>query len=534
MDLPADVAAIGWTGRAAPADTPESLAAEARRNGTNVDRGLAARVDALIERTSDPRDLGRLWMTRAVACQGNGDATESAEAARTAVPFLVAADLTGEAAFAAATAAVFLDQCGDIDTAIEFAVDALVMLGEPPSHPPDQPPQLEEVRAALGVAGFFLRRSAFELAIQAARRAFHDGKKVAGASVDALAFSYGYAASEAAHVTGESARRAWLISEIESVIDWLVEDGADCPTNVLLTNTLRGEIRHANGLPSADLDLDADESLYGDVIGDLVAWHRLVRGTSAAFDDRPHDAIKQLDLALPGLEASSDNHCIARALRQRSLAHLRMGDPVSAHTDALDLADRTRRWQIDQVGGMADQLARRADLERSTATLEETAARLADDIDRDAITGVRSRRWLERHLDHLSESLLDGAIVMCDIDRFKAVNDNSGHHVGDAVLREFAEVVNSATGSGTVARFGGEEFVIVLDDVDAETGRRVAERVRVSVEAHDWTRVAADLSLSVSCGVAAGRLTEVRSLLVDADQRLLEAKRLGRNRVIDV
>ena len=92
-------------------------------------------------------------------------------------------------------------------------------------------------------------------------------------------------------------------------------------------------------------------------------------------------------------------------------------------------------------------------------------------------------------------------MLMCDIDRFKDVNDTYGHHVGDDTLSRFDTLLLEATENAGIARFGGEEFVIILEEDDAATGLAVAERIRAAVERNDWDDIVPGLQLTISCGV---------------------------------
>lgn len=513
-------------------ESPADLIASIRRNGLGSDLSIVERIDRALDLTTDDADLGSLYVARALALQGQGSAAGPAAAARNAVPHLVAAGEMETAAFAAAMAAVFLDQSGESISAVDHAVDALVMLGDLGTTSADGPMKTEGVRAALALSGFFMRLSAFDLAVGTARRAFEGGRLIEDIPMDAVAFSAGYLAIEGAHVTTDEMTRNLYLSEAYVAIDWLLDHGVDDVSRVLLANGLTAEARHVLGKPSGDLELDAATSLYVDAAADLVAWHQLVRGASAQLRGDPEGAIALFDLAIPGLEASSDDHCLVRALRGRSQARALAGDFAGAFADASDLAERVRGWQVAQVGRLAFQLARRADLERSTTELRETAARLAADIAQDATTGVNSRRWLERRFDELATTDLSGSAVMCDIDRFKSVNDTYGHHIGDDVLRQFGKLLYDVSDGADIARFGGEEFVVLLAGTDPYTGILIAERIRSATERYDWSTIVPGLHLTVSCGVVHGPMRDIRSLLIEADAALLDAKRSGRNRVM--
>ncbi|MEP4651983.1 MAG: GGDEF domain-containing protein, partial [Ilumatobacter sp.] len=456
-------------------DGPESLLDLVRRRGLGAQDSIVERIDAAIDRTADHGDLGSLFTTRAIALQGQGDATESAVAASRAVAFLVSAGRIEDAAFSSALAAIFLDQSGKPIDAIDRAVDALVLLEGVDTVAVDGRLAMSGVRAALALSGFFMRLSAFDLAVELGRRAFLAGE-LDGAPFDSIAYSFGYICVEAANVSDDVARRKQYVGEAVAAADWLATHGLDEVSRSMLAGGLRAETHHV--ISGRSSGMDDCEHLYLHAAEDLVARHRLVRGTDALLDGRHDDAIALLDAAIPGLEASSDNHCVVRALRRRSQARVLAGDVVGAFEDASDLAERVRGWQVAQVGRLAHQLARRADLERSTTELRRLAERLADDVDTDAMTGVSSRRWLERHLDELARSDDSGATLMLDVDLFKIVNDTYGHHVGDEVLGVMGSILREETDDAALARFGGEEFVVVLPGLDDHHAHETAERIR--------------------------------------------------------
>lgn len=486
-------------------------------------------IDAL-QSTSDPHETGRLLVARAIALQGCGDATESAEAAQASVAYLRQAGDLPSAAFASAMAAVFLDQSGRTRSAMEHAVDALVLLGD------IEVVDIDAVRAALAVSGFFMRLSAFDLAVTLGRRAFDGARLLDEVPMDTIAYSFGYIAAESGHVTKDADERCRHLSDARDAADWLMRCGASTVSTVMLSGGLFAEIDLASGICPDQTGLADAASLYDESAPDLVAWHRLVRGSAALVGGDPAAAIDHFDVAIPGLEASADNHCLVRAFDQRARARADLGDFAGAYADASHLAGLARTWHVTQIGELADQVAHRADLERSSNAWQHAAEQLADDIDSDATTGVRSRRWLDRHLDALELDSGTAWALMFDLDLFKNINDSFGHHIGDKVLARFGTLLSSAAGPSTsIARFGGEEFVVIIrsdrHDGNAKTGAIFAEQIRLSTATHDWGSIAPGLDLTVSCGVSTGRRADIRRLLVSADEALLSAKHLGRNRV---
>lgn len=171
---------------------------------------------------------------------------------------------------------------------------------------------------------------------------------------------------------------------------------------------------------------------------------------------------------------------------------------------------------------------------------EATQRRLYETSHRDPITGAYNRRYLEDRLGaELAFSLRHGtkiSIVLLDLDHFKGINDTYGHIAGDAVLRHVAEAVRSQLRAEDVfARFGGEEFAVLLRDIGTIGTARVAERVRACVA--DSPLLLKDKVISVTTSAGCACLEEcaqpiAEELLSIADRRLYSAKSSGRNRVV--
>ncbi len=158
----------------------------------------------------------------------------------------------------------------------------------------------------------------------------------------------------------------------------------------------------------------------------------------------------------------------------------------------------------------------------------------------DGLTSLWNRGFvldlLERELARARRESSSLALLMCDLDHFKEVNDRRGHLAGDEVLREIARrLLGSVRVYDTVGRYGGEEFIIILHGCDGLRGRNRAEQIRRIVEKKPVTTGRGTVSITISIGVVSSRdypgMT-VEQLLHEGDAALYRAKAEGRNRVI--
>ena len=157
----------------------------------------------------------------------------------------------------------------------------------------------------------------------------------------------------------------------------------------------------------------------------------------------------------------------------------------------------------------------------------------------DGLTGLTNHRTFQSRFEDLLQRAQrhnhKAAVLLCDIDHFKKVNDNYGHPIGDEVLRRVAKVLQEVPRKIDIpARYGGEEFAVLLDNVDVIQAKAVAERIRIEISKVVVDTEKGPLSVTESIGVAAfpddGR--DRATLIERADLALYEAKHAGRNRVI--
>ncbi len=166
-------------------------------------------------------------------------------------------------------------------------------------------------------------------------------------------------------------------------------------------------------------------------------------------------------------------------------------------------------------------------LERAQVTAAAEKGALTDPL-----TGLGNRALLQRAMHE--HKLAGGAVVALDLDHFKKLNDGLGHAAGDAALMHLARLLREQTRSvDTVARVGGEEFVVWLPDASLEIGAMIAERIRAALERSQWEWQGQPRTITASLGVAAcpGTSRSIDNLLAQADQALYASKEQGRNRV---
>jgi diguanylate cyclase (GGDEF)-like protein/PAS domain S-box-containing protein len=213
------------------------------------------------------------------------------------------------------------------------------------------------------------------------------------------------------------------------------------------------------------------------------------------------------------------------------------GETAGTLACRLDTGEAAQRWveatltdlsADPAVGGLMLRLRDITERRRLEQALEELAAT-------DSLTGVANRRRFDQTLRSEAERCLRSGgpltLLMLDIDHFKSVNDTYGHPAGDAMLQAVASECRSAVRDiDLVARIGGEEFGILLVNVDLAEGERVAERIRKLIEALQLDVGERSLSCTASIGLA-GFTGSALDLMTQADAALYRAKEGGRNQV---
>ncbi len=269
----------------------------------------------------------------------------------------------------------------------------------------------------------------------------------------------------------------------------------------------------------------------------LLAHHRSTHGVARIIGERGEGLPLRInDQRLATLQASGPR------------------DAVKALHLALDAVLEAERLQMDRQRRVSERIVgltrRLRELEeRMLGSLEERkrqlvrqSRRLADVAATDPLTDTLNRRAFDLRFQQVAEvSASSGdpmAVLFFDLDNFKMVNDTHGHAVGDRVLTEVAGVLSMGRRKGDlVARWGGEEFVVVLPDCEKRLAMTIAERLRCGVKALSFSGQE-DFKVTISVGVVAGvpRLETLQqdatALVQTADERLYDAKQLGRDRVV--
>jgi diguanylate cyclase (GGDEF)-like protein/PAS domain S-box-containing protein len=300
----------------------------------------------------------------------------------------------------------------------------------------------------------------------------------------------------------------------------------------------------------AALDVMAEGVILVDESGRIV----LANAAFRELVDRPTDALLGLDASSFGWQTDDApaGRLLpwARALRQSESVpaeplQLRHdgAPPRSLMVKAAPVVDGRGRAKgaIATFDDVTELERKSEELEHALAELEKTQEeiRLQNEelqvlARNDSLTGVSNRGYFLKRLEGLFESAQrDGRALCCimvDIDHFKRINDAHGHAVGDEVIRRVADVLASEVrSSDAICRYGGEEFLLLLQDVGVERAVLVAERLRRRVAAPAFARVPVTASFGLSSNRFGAPTSE--ELIRQADEALYASKELGRDRV---
>jgi diguanylate cyclase (GGDEF)-like protein len=309
------------------------------------------------------------------------------------------------------------------------------------------------------------------------------------------------------------------------------------------------------------LSREAVEQIVGQFYSQLLL-NKQAADLLSSFDIG-HLKARQVDyLSEFGIRFRDANYFESRA--RVGVAHARVGVPLSLYLESYGMLqclmleflldqveDRTQREIMTRLVlklttldiALATEVYYRSriqDLDRSVKSLKQEQSVLRTQLEQDALTGASSRtsllRVLQGAIDRCDKTGQPLAVIMADLDHFKAVNDTQGHLVGDRVLSEVAARIKSALREfDLVGRYGGEEFVILLENTSLHTARQISERIRQHVGSQPVHAASQQIEITISQGIAMWvEGDDKQSLLKRADQAMYAAKNAGRDCVVEV
>lgn len=268
-------------------------------------------------------------------------------------------------------------------------------------------------------------------------------------------------------------------------------------------------------------------------IGVPVSYKGQVLGVISVQNYAGH-VFGQAELQLMQTFADQAAAAIANARLFAELDHYKgqLEEKVEARTEELERRSR-------ELHDLSEHL-RQANTQKEH--LLDELQRKTDELDRqtkeDSLTGLYNRRYIDAFMvNELKRSQRFGhrlSVAMADLDHFKVINDRYSHGIGDQVLRTVARILkDGCRGIDVIGRYGGEEFVLIFPETPVENARMACEKLRESIEAYDWLALHPELNVTISIGIASDRDGEgAQAILAAADEKLYQAKRAGRNRVI--
>jgi diguanylate cyclase (GGDEF)-like protein len=214
-------------------------------------------------------------------------------------------------------------------------------------------------------------------------------------------------------------------------------------------------------------------------------------------------------------------------------------DEIIPLADGRWVSLRTRVTEDQYVLALVSDITAMKEAELS---LKSFADRMKDLAETDALTGLANRRAfddrLKREFDAARQTYRPLSVIMVDVDRFKTYNDRYGHLAGDDCLKSVAGAIAAAArrSRDITARFGGEEFAVLLPDTDSDTAIAIAEKIRVAIRELGMPNESSEYGIvTVSLGAAVFmrdfRLGNPAELVARADMALYQAKDAGRDRV---
>ncbi len=269
-------------------------------------------------------------------------------------------------------------------------------------------------------------------------------------------------------------------------------------------------------------------------------WHEIV------FSDIRMPNMTGIELLGEVMKINENTQFIimtSHASVENSIAALKQGafDYIIKPFEELDLVVDTANRAIANLSAIRKQQYLLSTLSRQNVELGDLNKKFREMAIRDGLTGLFNHRHAQ---DRLTEEYERSkrfkrrfSILFMDVDHFKFFNDNNGHQAGDEVLKTIAQLMTSAIReSDIVARWGGEEFIIIAAETDARQACELAERIRIAVATHAFAHSKQQplglVSLSIGVATISNSTQDAQSLVKLADDAVYHAKDHGRNRTV--
>ncbi|MDP4144728.1 MAG: diguanylate cyclase [Bacillota bacterium] len=241
-----------------------------------------------------------------------------------------------------------------------------------------------------------------------------------------------------------------------------------------------------------------------------------------------------LDIMMPGIDGFQVCSLLKKDFETKDIPVIM----VTAKNSGNDIKDALELGAFDYIKKPIDEVEVIARL-KSALRYKSDHDKLKELAMKDGLTGLYNHSLLielfDKELKKQSDNGGNIAFVMLDIDYFKTVNDTYGHVSGDRILRELSEILISYTGkSNIIGRYGGEEFGIVLPELDKEAVFDLCEEIRLKVEENSFDIGDKIIGITVSMGIcykSGKKLLRSGEIIEKADEALYRAKENGRNRI---
>lgn len=243
-------------------------------------------------------------------------------------------------------------------------------------------------------------------------------------------------------------------------------------------------------------------------------------GTAALeiAQDRPRRALELLENA----RTTQTRLGRAEVPRLRALAYVAEGDHAAAHAADREVTSLLARAADRVYDLFVDGITARLDFDQ----LRRKVSRHADEAQTDPLTGLPNREHLERYVADLADRNAHGVLAVAGLDGFEAVNALHGHLAGDEILEQVAAILShTLRGGDFLARYGADEFVIVLPGAGLNEARDVVRRLTAAVAATDWSDLVPDTPISLTMGLAELGGHDLAEASRAAELLILEAKR---------